>query len=294
MPQTTTVWREQLMNLVPFAEMLGEAKKNHYAVPAFNVVNMESIQAVTQAAQLEGSPLIIQLYRDDLAFAGADYMVAMANLAAGQCTVPISVSLDHGHSFEQAVHCIESGFTGVMIDLSSSDFEENVRTTKQVVEFAHARGVSVEAELGEIFDASAPAAVRNSGMTDPAQAKEFVLRTGIDALAVSVGTAHGVYSSKPEIDFERLGALVQTLACPVVVHGGSNTPDEDLREICRLGVAKINVGTDLNLAFNQGLKTVLDEKGAGAFMRDVLGAGRHALLEAARHKIRLFRSHAGA
>ena len=280
------------MHLVPFVDMLRDARQHHYAVPAFNVVNMESIQAITAAAQAEASPLIIQLYRDDLNFAGADYMVANAELAASHCTVPIAVSLDHGHSFEQAVTCIDNGFTGVMIDLSSSDFEENVKTTLEAVDYAHARGVSVEAELGMIFDASAPVEVRNSGLTDPAGAAEFAKRTGVDALAVSVGTAHGLYSSKPVIDFELVETIVKSLPCPTVVHGGSNTPDEDLVRLCSLGVAKINVGTDLNIAFNTGMKEVLDAKGPTAFMREVLGEGRSRLTEAARHKIRLFRSYA--
>lgn len=280
------------MHIVPFAEMLREAREKHYAVPALNVVNMESIQAITEAAELEGSPLIIQLYHADLDFAGADYMIANADLAASHCTVPISVSLDHGRSFAQAKRCIDAGFTGVMIDLSREDLEENVCATREVVAYAHARGISVEAELGQIFDASAPVEVRNSGLTDPEVARTFVERTGVDALAVSVGTAHGLYSSAPVIDFELVERIVRMLPCPVVVHGGSNTPDDDLRRIVQLGVAKINVGTDLNNAFNIGVKQALEEQGVTGFMRDILGAGRTALREAARNKIRLFRSHA--
>ena len=280
------------MKIVPFAPILLEARKGGYAVPAFNVVNMETIQAVTKAAEEEKSPLIIQLFRDDLDFSGADYMVTMANTAASHCTVPISVSLDHGHSYEQAVRCIEAGFTGVMIDLSSSDFNENIRSTKKVVEYAHARGVSVEAELGKIFDADAPVEIRNSGMTDPEGAAEFAAKTGVDALAVSIGTAHGLYSSKPVIDFERAEKIVKLLPCPTVVHGGSNTPDEDIVRLCGFGVAKINIGTDLNLAYNKGLREAFKKYGDKAFIRDLMAMARDSVVEVARHKIRLFRTYA--
>ena len=253
---------------------------------------METIQAVTKAAEEEKSPLIIQLFRDDLDFCGADYMVTIANTAASHCTIPISVSLDHGHSYEQAVRCIESGFTGVMIDLSSSEFNENIKSTRRVVKYAHARGVSVEAELGEIFDASASVEVRNSGMTDPERATVFAAKTGIDALAVSIGTAHGLYSSKPVIDFQRAEKIVKSLPCPMVVHGGSNTPDEDIVRLCGLGVAKINVGTDLNLAYNRGLKEAFKKYGNHAFIRDIMAMAREKVVEVARHKIRMFRTYA--
>ncbi len=280
------------MSLVPFKKMLLDAQKHGYAVPAFNVVNLETVQGITRAAEMEGSPLIIQLYHADLDFAGADFMVSMAETASKHCTVPVSVSLDHGRSYEQAINCIKNGFTGVMIDLSSSDFDENVRTTKEVVEYAHPRNISVEAELGEIFDAAAPVEVRNSGMTDPKMAAEFVSRTGIDALAVSIGTAHGIYSSAPVIDFDRAEEIVKKIGCPTVVHGGSNTPDKDIVHLCKLGVAKINIGTDLNLAFNKGIQEGFRQFGNNAAIREYMNAGQEKLIEAARHKIRLFRTYA--
>lgn len=281
-----------MSSLVPFTEMLRHAKEQNYAVPAFNVVNMESIQAITQAAETEGSPLIIQLYHADLDFAGADYMIANAAVAASHCSVPIAVSLDHGRSYEQAKRCIDAGFTGVMIDLSSEDLEENIRITSEVVCYAHARGVSVEAELGRIFDASEPIEVRNSGMTSPKVAIDFVRRTGVDALAISIGTAHGLYSSAPIINFDLLEEISSTLSCPVVVHGGSNIPDDELAMIVKKGASKINIGTDLNNAFNAGVIQALQQSGAIGFMRDILGTGRSSLFEVAREKIRLLRMYA--
>lgn len=280
------------MSLVPFQKMLDEARKHHYAVPAFNVSDMETIQAVTQAAEMEGSPLIIQLYHADLEFAGADFMAALAGTASEHCSVPVSISLDHGQNYEQAIYCIEHGFTGVMIDLSKNDFYENVEDTKKVVEYAHARNVSVEAELGTIFDADSPLEIRNSGLTDPEKAVEFVRLTGVDALAVSIGTAHGVYSSAPVIDFGRAEKIFRSLPCPAVVHGASCTPDKDILELCRLGVSKINVGTDLNHAFNSGILRGFKKYGEKAAIREYMGEGRREVLETARQKIQLFRTYA--
>ncbi len=280
------------MKLVPFSEMLRQAQAGGYAVPALNVANMETVQAITQAANLEQSPLIVQLYHADLEYAGVDFMTAMTGTAAAHCSVPVSLSLDHGNSFEQAKSCIDAGFTGVMIDLSGDDFNENVRTTVEVVKYAHLRGVSVEAELGKIFDAQASEDVRNSGLTDPDMAEEFVKKTGVDALAVSVGTAHGIYSSKPVIDFNLVGKIVKKIGVPTVVHGGSNTPDEDIVEIVRLGVAKINIGTDLVIAYNQGLMRAFEESGPDIPLRDAMGSARQCVIDIARHKIKLLRTFA--
>lgn len=280
------------MKLVPFKEMLLQAQAGGYAVPAFNVCNMETVQAVTAAAQIEQSPLIVQLYHADLEYAGVDFMTSMTSTAAAHCTVPISLSLDHGTSFEQAKRCIDAGFTGVMIDLSGEDFEENIRTTIEVVKYAHLRGVSVEAELGKIFDAQAPEEIRNSGMTDLDMAEEFVEKTGVDALAVSIGTAHGLYSSKPKIDFKLLERIVKKIGVPIVVHGGSNTPDEDIIEMVRLGVAKINIGTDLFIAYNQGLIDILSESGNTIPLRDAMSVARQRVIEVALHKIKLLRTFA--
>lgn len=279
------------MSLVPFHEMLKEAQKFHYTVPAFNVSNMETLQAITQAADLEGSPLIIQLYHADLDFAGADYMVSLARTASEHVKVPVSISLDHGQSYEQAIFCIKQGFTGVMIDLSKHDFNENIIDTKRVVEYAHARNVSVEAELGTICDADAPLEIRNYGLTDPQKAIEFAERTDIDALAVSIGTAHGIYSSAPVIDFTRAKEIVNTLPCPVVVHGASCTPDKDIRKLCHLGVAKINVGTDLNHAFNRGILQGFQIYGENAPIREYMALAREEVIRIARRKIQIFRTY---
>lgn len=280
------------MNIVPFNKMLTHARFHKYAVPALNVSNMETVQAIAKAAQLEESPLIVQLYRDDLEYAGIDYMRALTETAAKNSTIPMSLSLDHGTSYDQAIKCIDGGFTGVMIDLSSDDFEENIAMTKQVVSYAHLRGVSVEAELGKIFDASSDVSIRNSGLTDPDMAEEFVKRTNVDALAVSIGTAHGIYSTKPKIDFDLVEKIVKQVDIPIVVHGGSNTPDEDIIEIVRLGVAKINIGTDLVTAYNEGLLEAFSSGGKNIPLRVAMEKARDNVAEVARHKIKLLRKFA--
>lgn len=261
------------MELVSFQNMLQHAREHHYAIGAFNVLNMETMQAVTAANEAAEVPVIVQIYHAHIDYAGVDYLVKMGQAAAARVSTPVCLSLDHGRSFEQANRCIEGGFTGVMIDLASSDYEENVKTTRRVVEKAHDRGVSVEAELGKIFDATSPIEIRNSAMTDPEIAARFVEDTGVDALAVSIGTAHGFYSSKPQIDFARLERILSIVDCPIVVHGGSNTPDEDIKEIVRLGVSKLNIGTDLMAAFEEGMREAMGN-GGYVDLQQVLESGR--------------------
>jgi ketose-bisphosphate aldolase len=274
-----------MMRIKPFTEMLALAKQKHCTVGAFNVVNMETLQAVARAANVAGSPVIIQVYHGDLQFGGPSYFVALAEAAAAEVSVPVCLSLDHGQQYEQAIECIEAGFSGVMIDLSTEDFDRNVASTKKVVEVAHAKGVSVEAELGKIFDADSSLDKIAAGMTDPVMAREFVKQTGIDALAVSVGTAHGIYAEKPKINFKLLEELITTIPAPVVVHGGSDTPDQDVLEIVRLGTAKLNIGTDLMKAFNQGLIETLHNVSVPP--RTALTAARSRVEEVVRYKLSL-------
>lgn len=274
------------MAYTAFHQFLKDAKAHHFAVGAFNVANMETVQAVTAAAAAAQVPVIAQVYHAHLDFAGPAYISAIGQVAAGQVPVPVCISLDHGQDFEQAKICIDNGFNGVMIDLATSDYQKNVEDTRRVVEAAHAKGCSVEAELGEIFPASMPAEVRNSAMTDPELAARFVRDTGVDALAVSVGTAHGFYSSKPQIDFKRLEQILEVVECPVVVHGGSNTPDEDIAEIVRMGVAKVNIGTDLMAAYQQALREQL-QSGAFVDIADLMGAARARVQEVCAQKIAL-------
>ena len=182
----------------------------------------------------------------------------LVNAAAREVSVPVCLSLDHGQKFEQAIECIEAGFSGGMIDLSTEDFNINAAAAKEVVKAAHARGVSVEAESGKIFDADSSPEKIASGYTDPKTAGEFVRQTGIDSLAVSIGTAHGTYAVKPKINFRLLEELI-TINIPIVVHGGSDIPDADVLEIVRPGTAKLNIDTDLMKAYNKGIIETLKD-----------------------------------
>jgi ketose-bisphosphate aldolase len=273
--------------LAPYTELLQAAKEHRFTVGAFNSFDMETVKAITSAADETDVPLIVQIYHSDLDFAGADYMYALCSAAARNSRVKIALGLDHGRSFEQAKHCIENHFTGVMIDLSTQDFDRNVYETKKVAALAHAHGVSVEAEIGEIKDASDSLESIASGYTDPAAAQRFVKETGVDCLAVSIGTAHGIYAHTPKINFGLLKELIRDVPCPIVVHGGSNTPDEDIVEMARLGVAKLNIGTDLFHAYTDGLLGALQEKGAHSPAKEILRAGQENVKKAALHKLGL-------
>ena len=241
------------MALASYTELFSFAKKHKVTIGAFNSFNMETLQAIVMAAEEKDSPLIVQTYHAHMKFAGADYMRAICETAMNRVKVKIAMGLDHGQNYEQAKLCIDNGYSGVMIDLSSSDFDYNIAQTKKVVDLAHARGVSVEAELGKIMDADRSVEEIAQGYTDPDMAVKFVKETNIDCLAVSIGTAHGIYKFTPKINFDLLEVLIKDVPCPIVVHGGSNTPDDDILKMVKLGVTKLNIGTDMFNAYNKAL-----------------------------------------
>lgn len=273
------------MALVNYKEIFSYAKEHRLTIGAFNSVNMETLQAVASAADQMNVPLIIQTYHAHVDYAGADYMQAIADAASKRVNTKLAMGLDHGRSFEQAKLCIDNRYSGVMIDLASEDYDYNVRETRRVVELAHARGISVEAELGTISDADRTLEEIAAGYTDPKVARDFVADTGIDCLAVSIGTAHGIYKYQPKINFELLGELLETVPCPIVVHGGSNTPDEEVEEMVRMGIAKLNVGTDFFRAYNQAIYDFQKEFGTDAEITDLMRAAREAVEKVALHKL---------
>ena len=278
------------MKLVKLNTILDDAVKNHYAVGAFNIINLETLRAVVNAAEAEKSPVILQIWHGDLLHTGVHFVSAMAQTAATLSSVPIVLQLDHGQSLEQALICMECGFPSIMIDFSLLDYSDNVKTTKKVVEEAHARGVTVEAELGKIYGGNDPVEVQTSSLTDPELAKRYVEETGIDALAVSIGTAHGFYSAKPDIRFSLLEKLIKNLPVPIVVHGGSDIPDEQIAKMVELGIAKLNVGTDLMTAFMNGLREKLVENEKNV-IRDVLGYAQKKVEETTRKYIQLLNTY---
>jgi len=278
--------------LVTAAEILGRAEAGGWAVGAFNCNNMEIVQAIIRAAEAENAPVIIQASQGAIKYAGLEYIAALARQAVAGTAVPVALHLDHGTSFEQVVRCIRAGFSSVMIDGSHLPLEENIALTRRVVEVAHAVGVSVEAELGRIGGTEDDISVseREALLTDPEEAREFVAATGVDALAVAVGTAHGRYKGVPRLDFERLSRIKALVDVPLVLHGSSGVPAEAVREAVRRGVRKINIDTDIRQAFTDAARRVLEADPDEIDPRRVLGPAREAATAVIREKIRLFGS----
>ena len=280
------------MSLVPISYLLKKAEAGGYAVGAFNCNNMEIIQAIIAAAEAENAPVIMQASQGAIKYAGLDYITAMVRLSAERTRVPVALHLDHGTSFEQIVQCIRAGFSSVMIDGSRFPLAENIALTRKVLEVARAVGVSVEAELGKIGGTEDDIVVskREAFLTDPEEAGVFVRETGVDALAVAIGTAHGQYKGIPELDFPRLEKIKSIVKIPIVLHGSSGVPDDAVREAISLGVCKVNIDTNIREAFTASAREVLQANPQEIDPRKVLGPAREAATEVIREKIRVFGS----
>ena len=277
--------------LVSGNELFQAAKKGGYAVGAFNLNNTEILQAIIEAAEEENSPAFLQASQGGIKYAGIEYIAGMAKVAA-EAKVPIALNLDHGTSFAQAAQCLRHGFTALMIDGSQLPFEENIAITQKVVEMARPNNVSVEAELGKIGGTEDDIVVseREAAFTDPQEAKEFVDRTGTDALAVAIGTAHGVYKGEPKLDLERLAEINKLLDIPLVLHGASGVGDDAIRAAVPLGICKINIDTELRIAFSRAVQDVLKKNPNEIDPRKILGPAREAMKEVVKIKMRLFGS----
>ena len=247
------------MALVTTKEMLLDAQKNGYAVGAFNVENMEMVMAVVSAAEETRSPVIMQTTPSTVKYADFDYFYANVKVAAEKAKVPVAIHLDHGNSFELAMKAYRTGYTSIMIDGSHGSFEDNITLTKSVVDVCKNGNVPVEAELGKVGGKEDDLDGGNGGYTDPKEAKEFVEKTGVDSLAVAIGTAHGVYKGEPKLDLNRLSQIRELVDIPLVLHGTSGVPDEVVTECVNRGICKVNYATDLRIAFTKGVRRVLDE-----------------------------------
>ena len=278
--------------LVTGKEILDHANKHNYAVGAFNVNNMEIVQAIVEAAEEMNAPVILQASQGAIKYAGIEYITALAKVAASKVKVPVAIHLDHGTDFEQIMLCIRHGFTSVMIDGSKYELKMNIEITRKVVEVAHAVGVSVEAELGKIGGTEDDITVdeREATFTDPEEAKIFVDETNVDSLAIAVGTAHGVYKGEPKLDFDRIKAIKDKLGIPLVLHGSSGVPADAIEKAVSLGINKINIDTDLRIAFTQAMKDYHKEHPDNIDPRKVLGPARAAMKEVIKGKIVLFGS----
>lgn len=240
--------------------LLLDAQKGGYAVGAFNVENLEMVQAVVSAAEELNAPVILQTTPSTVKYADLEYFYAMVKTAAEKASVPVSIHLDHGNSFDLAMRALRAGYTSIMIDGSQKSFEENIAVTKAVVAACHPSGIPVEAELGKVGGKEDDL---NGGegnpYTDPQEAKTFAEVTDVDSLAVAIGTAHGVYKGIPKLDLERLREIRKVVSVPLVLHGTSGVPDDTVRECIRRGICKVNYATDLRIAFSHGVSTFLQE-----------------------------------
>lgn len=312
------------MALVTTTEMFRKAYEGGYAIGAFNINNMEIIQAITEAAAEEKSPVILQVSAGARKYAKPAYLLGLAEAAVKDSGVDFALHLDHGADFDICKSCIDGGFTSVMIDGSKHSFEDNIALTKKVVEYAHAHGVVVEGELGKLagIEDDVNVSAEDSSYTRPEEVEEFVTRTGVDSLAIAIGTSHGAYKFTPEqctrnadgilipppLRFDILKEIEKRLpGFPIVLHGASSVPQEFVREINALGgklpdaigipetelrqaaqmaVCKINIDSDIRLAMTAAIRRVFAEKPEAFDPREYLGAGRTAVKEMVIHKIR--------
>ncbi len=270
------------MSLVTMKHLLDRAEG--YAVGAFNASTPDMILDILTAAEQEQAPCILQVSWSALMFIGAPVFSTLAPELAKRVSTPVAVHLDHCTDLGQIEQAFGLGFTSVMIDASRLPIEENIKVTREVVRKAHARGISVEAELGRIGGTEDDVWSDASTFTDPDEARWFVQETEVDALAVAVGTAHGIYKGEPKLDFQRLRRLHEVCDAHLVLHGASGLPDEAVTEAVRCGVKKINVATELKLAWLEGVREI-----PGDDPRKVLGRARERVIDVVRAKIRLMR-----
>lgn len=300
------------MPLVTSKDMFQKAYQGQYAIGAFNVNNMEIIQGIVDAAKEENAPLILQVSAGARKYAKHIYLVKLIEAALEDSRLPICLHLDHGEDFEICKSCIDGGFTSVMIDGSKYPFEENIALTKKVVEYAHAKGVVVEGELGRLagVEDAVKVSAKDATYTDPDQAVEFVQRTGVDSLAIAIGTSHGAYKFKgePSLDFERLEKISKMLpGYPLVLHGASTVlpefvakcnqyggdipgaqgvPEDMLLRAGKLGVCKINIDTDLRLAMTASIREHFANHPGDFDPRQYLKPAREAIKQMVKHKVK--------
>jgi len=246
------------MTLVSSKKLLLDAQKGGYAVGAFNVENMEMVQAVAAAAKELQSPVIMQTTPSTLKYATPELFYANVKAVADTVSAPIALHLDHGSSFDLAMKAFRAGYTSIMIDGSHGTFAENIAVSKAVADVCHAAGIPVEAELGKVGGKEDDLEGGDGNpYTDPEEARLFAEATGVDSLAVAIGTAHGVYKGVPKLDKERLSRIREKVTIPLVLHGTSGVPDEDVKDCIRRGICKVNYATDLRIAFTRGVNQVL-------------------------------------
>ncbi len=303
------------MSLTTNLELQKKAQQGKYAVGAFNTSNLEITQAILEAAAENSSPVIIATSQSAIEYAGIETLSNLVRTLAGHLSIPVSLHLDHGTDYDIIIGCLRHGWTSVMIDGSHAPLEENIAMTREIVKVAHAAGISVEAELGRLVGVEDQISVKaeDALLTDPDEAVRFVSETGCDTLAVAIGTSHGAYKFKGEakLDFDRLKAIIRKVEVPLVLHGASSVkreivekgtqygarlpgaagvPEEHIRKAISLGITKVNIDTDLRLAFTAVTREFLAQQPEVFDPRKVLGAGRQGMKEVVKEKIALLGS----
>ncbi|TDX59147.1 class II fructose-1,6-bisphosphate aldolase [Orenia marismortui] len=280
------------MALVSMTDMLNKAKEEKYAVGQFNINNLEWTQALLEACEAKQSPVILGVSEGAARYMGG--FKTVVNMVTGlledmEITIPVAIHLDHGTSFESCKAAIDAGFTSVMIDASHHPLEENIATTKQVVDYAHANGASVEAELGTV-GGEEDGIIGGIKYADPNECKELVEKTGIDALAPALGSVHGPYQGEPDLGFEEMKEIRSLADIPQVLHGGTGIPTEDIKEAINSGTCKINVNTEFQQAWTKVVRDVIANDKDVYDPRKIIGPGKDGIIEAAKKKIDVFGS----
>lgn len=277
------------MSILSTRQMLLNAQRDGYAVPAFNIHNLETLQVVVDTAVEMRSPVIIAGTPSTIEYAGAEYINAMAEVAAHKYDIPIAIHLDHFEDVDAIKRNIDIGFKSCMIDASKLEFEKNIAKVKEVVAYAHKFDATVEAELGKLGGQEDDLIVdeKDAMYTNTNDAAEFVKRTGIDSLAVAIGTAHGLYKGELKLDFERLKEIRSKVEVPLVLHGASDVPDELVMKAISLGICKVNVATDLKIPFSGALKEYFNEHPEANDPRKYMTPGKEAMKKIVEHKIQV-------
>lgn len=275
------------MKLVSSREMLLKAQREGYAVPAFNIHNMETLKSVIEVANEMESPVILAATPGTVKYAGELYLLKLAESAAELAKVPVALHLDHHEDLDDIKACIEMGYPSAMIDASKESFEENINRTKEIVKVAHRWDATVEAELGTLAGIEDDLEVdeKNALYTDPQKAKEFVEKTGVDSLAIAIGTAHGLYKSEPKLDFERLEIIRRLVDVPLVLHGASGVPAESVKRAIKLGICKVNIATELKIPFASAIKNHFEHNPNANDPRKYLIPAQEAMKSVVRDKI---------
>lgn len=281
------------MSIISTKYLLRDAQAKGYAVPAFNIHNAETIQAILEVCSEMKSPVILAGTPGTFKHIALEEIYALCNAYSDSFGIPLALHLDHHESLDDIRHKVNAGVRSAMIDGSHFPFEENVKLVKSVVDFCHSRDCSVEAELGRLGGVEDDMSVdaENAFLTDPQEARRFVELTGVDSLAVAIGTAHGLYTKKPQIDFQRLAEIREVVDIPLVLHGASDVPDEYVRRTIELGVCKVNVATELKIAFATAVKKWFTENPEGNDPRYYMRVGMDAMKEVVRSKITICNSY---